>query len=116
MQGSYLGVRKKNQKKYLENDREMLEEIISCSCQLSPPPQPCPFGILSTFLTAEWEVDLKRLWPNGNWQMKDKRILSKEEEFSFLIEKKSSFPLQRIFFAHSAEDMTYNFYNKLQFY
>ena len=43
-QGSYMGVRKRNQKKYLKNDHEMLEKIISFSCQLSPPPWPCPFG------------------------------------------------------------------------
>lgn len=45
--------------------------------------------------------------------MKDKRILAKEEEFSFLIEKKLSFPLPRISFAPPAEDMAYNFYNEL---
>jgi len=49
-----MDVRKRNEKKYLKNDHEMPEKIISCSCHLSSPPWPCPSGNpLSHFLTEE---------------------------------------------------------------
>lgn len=51
---------------------------------------PSPLGVLFwkslvTFLTEEYEVDLRRL--NANWQKRERRILAKEEGFPFLIEK-----------------------------
>lgn len=42
-----MGVRKRNQKKHLKNDHEILEKIISCSCQFSPPSALALLEILS---------------------------------------------------------------------
>lgn len=46
-QGLYMDVRKRNQKKHLKNDHEILEKIIFCSCQFSPPSAPVLLEIFS---------------------------------------------------------------------